>query len=826
MRSHSGLLVAALCGAVLFGAAQVHAQSVVTLDLPAASLADSLRALAMQTHSNILFDRNLVAGISAKPLKAELSLSQALDTLLEGTGLSYRNSDDKTVLIVSAPAGGKPPAESDHSDNRDMLQEVIVTAQKREERLQEVPVSVSVLGSAQMLASHQNNLVDYAATVPGLQVESLGPGRSTLTLRGLALHGDGATVGTYIDDVPVGPSGSGQSGRVFAPELLPYDLDRIEVLRGPQGTFYGANALGGLVKYVTKAPDLHQSQLSAGSDLLWVQGGGSTGYTVRVGGNAPLIDDRLALRVSYGRDYTPGYIDVPGLNRQDVNRTTRQSGNVALLWQATDALSLKLTGLVETLDIADNALVRLDAVSKLPVLGYRDAVTHLAQPFRETLQLYSTTLKYDPGSWSLTSVSSVATTSLHLREDNTTVYGPIAAQLTGGAVASPLASLDTLYDFRKYTQELRVATASTARLDAIAGAFFTYEEATRNSLALDAFAPDGTPLPGLSPMVAADTPSTYKEEALFGNATWRFTRRFDLSAGVRLARNEQSMRALISGPLLPADDALSHSSESVFNYSVAPRFRFNDDVMAYLRVASGYRPGGPNIVLNPAAGVPRTFKSDRITNYELGVKSTWLDKRLELNATAFQINWRDVQIGLVDFSTGTGYFDNGRTARSRGFEWESIYSPIRQLRIGLTATWLDAVLTQDLPPNATVTGKAGDQLPEAPRFAGAVTVDYSFSLVDKWNAEMGGMYRYAGSHYSGLSADPNSVRLQPYSTVDLHFGATNDSWSINLFVRNLTDRHAYVQENLLTDRDTNQPLTIDAAILQPRTVGVSIDKRF
>jgi len=185
-----------------------------------------------------------------------------------------------------------------------------------------------------------------------------------------------------------------------------------------------------------------------------------------------------------------------------------------------------------------------------------------------------------------------------------------------------------------------------------------------------------------------------------------------------------------------------------------------------------------------------------------------------------------VQLGLVDFTTQSGYFDNGKRARSRGVEWEGIWRPLQPLKLGLAASWIEAVLTDDVPQNATVIGRAGDRLPSAPRFTGSATVNYGFPLPAMWSAALGGTYRYVGRRYTGLSADPNTLLLESYSTIDLNAGATNDSWSVNLFVRNLANKRAYLQENLFTDLATNQPLQVDGAVLQPRMVGVSIDKRF
>jgi iron complex outermembrane recepter protein len=806
--------------------AQTPAEPVQRFNIAAQPLSKALLEFAKQSGLIVTVPPALVEGKSAPEVHGLLSPAQALEKLLAGSGLKAFHAPSGGITIGTPTTMDRLAPPQSTSALSDELVEIIVTAQKREERLQEVPVSVSVLSSKQMLEWHETRLIDYAATIPGLSVESMGPGQSTLTLRGLALQGDGATVGTYIDEVPVGPSASGLGARNMALELLPYDLEGIEVLRGPQGTFYGANALGGLIKYVTKAPDLHEFQLSAGGDVFDIDGAGNAGYALRVGGSAPLIDGTLALRASYARESTPGYLDIPSLNADNVNKALQQTGSIALLWEPSDQLSLKLAGFLERTDASDNELIRLNLNTGQPLVGDLKTISALAQPFETTLQLYSVTLKYDLGWSKFTSASSFQNAITQGTTDATTIYGPVVALLTGGAVAEPRVPLQSHEVFRKYTQEFRLATPGGGRFEGMLGAFYTYEDAPVASQSIDALDATGTPIPGLNPLVTAATPTIYMEKAIFANGTYKFSDQFDITAGIRLARNDERLESIVSGPIFPSDDSIAHSAESVFNYSVAPRFHINEDAMVYLRVATGYRPGGPNTVFNPDAGIPNQFKSDRIVNYEAGFKSWLLNRRVLLDVSAFQINWKDVQIGLVDFTTQTGYFANGKAARSRGVEWESAYLVTPGLRLGLVATWVDAVLTEALPENSTIVGPAGARLPGAPRISGAITANYTVPLSEKWSAVAGGIYRYSGSHYSGLSTDPNTLRLSSYSTVDLNAGVTSNAWSVNLFARNVANKRAYIQENLSTDLATNQPLAISGALLQPRTIGLSIDKRF
>ena len=147
------------------------------------------------------------------------------------------------------------------------------------------------------------------------------------------------------------------------------------------------------------------------------------------------------------------------------------------------------------------------------------------------------------------------------------------------------------------------------------------------------------------------------------------------------------------------------------------------------------------------------------------------------------------------------------------------------MRLGLSATYTDAVLTQDLPPNASVSGVAGDRLPATPRFSGAATVNYNFPLAASWSGSLGGVYHYVGSRYTGPSGSSQSLLLPSYSTVDLNLGAADESWSLNLFVRNLANKRTYTGESLISDRFTLAPLAIAGTVLQPRTIGLSVDKR-
>jgi len=250
--------------------------------------------------------------------------------------------EDQSAQVQEQQASPQDDQSASEQGNPD----IVVTAQKREERIQDVPISISVVNQEQILDSGSSQLVDYAAYVPGFQVDNAGsPGRSTLSLRGVAPIGPSATVGIYLDDAPIGSSGIYNRSQVFTLDLLPYDIQRLEVLRGPQGTLYGASSIGGLLKYVTVQPDLARTRVRAGGEIFDVAHGDGLGWGINVMGSVPIIKDQLAVSASYSRRDTPGFVDNILTGDDDVNDSVQKGGRLALLWQPASNLKVQLTAL-------------------------------------------------------------------------------------------------------------------------------------------------------------------------------------------------------------------------------------------------------------------------------------------------------------------------------------------------------------------------------------------------------------------------------------------------------------------------------------------------
>ena len=259
------------------------------------------------------------------------------------------------ILVARRLPRRRPPAANKR------LAEIIVTAQKRTENMLDVPVSISVVDASRLQQGGSKQLTDYSAYVPGMQVDSAGtPGQTTVSLRGIGPLGSNATVGTYIDDAPIGSSGIYNSTNALSFELLPYDIERIEVLRGPQGTLYGASSIGGLIKYVTIAPALDEFEGRFGVEAVDVTDGSGNDFNYGARISFPLVKDSLGMSLSYARRELPAYVDNVQTGEADVNEGTQEGARIAILWQPSATTSVSLSAMRQEVDSDDNALVYED----------------------------------------------------------------------------------------------------------------------------------------------------------------------------------------------------------------------------------------------------------------------------------------------------------------------------------------------------------------------------------------------------------------------------------------------------------------------------------
>ena len=717
------------------------------------------------------------------------------------------------VLSFSSAANAQgqeqqAPQQQEQAATNQENPEIIVTAQKREERIQDVPISISVVDQEQILNSGASQLIDYAAYVPGFQVDNAGsPGRSTLSLRGVAPIGPSATVGIYLDDAPIGSSGIYNRSQVFTLDLLPYDIERLEVLRGPQGTLYGASSIGGLLKYVTVQPRLDRMSVHAGGEIFDIAHGDGLGWGVNFMGSVPIIKDQLAVSASYSRRDTPGYIDNILRGEDDVNDAVQKGGRLAVLWQPADNLQVQLTALRQKTESDNFGVVYETFNNKPPAPGasFLSTNSQLPEPFHSDFHFYSGRLAYDFGFAELSSTTSYSKLEILETADASRAFGPI----WGGLAIFP-ASLHQ----KKFTEEVRLTSASNQRFEWMVGFFYTDEDNDHQQIvhALDLQGNANA----FDPFAIVGLPNKYMEYALFGNATYKFNDRVHLTGGLRWAKNEQTFTQSFAIPLLGlVSGGPGESEEDVFTFSISPQFNISRDAMVYARIASGYRPGGPNVAL---PGFPATVDSETVTSYEAGVKASFLDRVVSLDAAVYLLDWNDLQIGQA-FANGINGLVNAGTARSKGFEAALSVYPLPGLTLGANFAYADAECTETTPNCAD-----GDRLPNIPKASGAVTANYEFPLSGTAEGHVGGAFRFVGDRISGAESAPDTIPVDGYSTLDLNGSVTFDNkWTVRAYVRNLFDTEGRITSNRA---DTVNPGFISTVPLQPRTIGLAAEVSF
>ena len=716
------------------------------------------------------------------------------------------------AVVAAMPAQAQDAAAVEASG------EIVVTAQKRTQNVQDVPISIAVVSGEALQEQGSASLVDYAGYVPGMNVSNGGtPGQTTITLRGVAPLNAAQTVGIYLDDAPVGSSAIYNRAGQFTIDLMPYDLERIEVLKGPQGTLYGASSIGGLVKYVTVQPDTREFKARAGVEGFTIKDAGSLGWGGQVYVNAPIATDTLAISGSFAWRKTPGWVDsVNNAGIKDQNDYEQRGGRAALLWQPTPELSVKLAGIWQSLDSDGNGIYAADLTGKRLGNGH-SYNNYVPESYDIDLDYYSATIDYDFGAVTLTSATTYSKTQSRQVQDASYAFGVLFPLLTGGAIPPGITPFSLDLGLKKWTQEVRLASPSGGRFEWLIGGFFTDEE-TSNAQLVRSFDMAGNPIAPLDPLAIVGLPATYKEYAVFANATFKLSEQFEVTGSLRWARNEQTFTQISSGAIVPTANDPGESAESVWTFSVSPQFHINEDAMLYARVATGYRPGGPNVIV---PNVPPSVDADRMTNYEVGLKADFADRMVTVDAAFFWMDWTDIQVTRAFGGVSGGA--NGGKATSKGFEGSLALRPAPGLTISATGSYTDASLSEDVPD---ISGVKGDRLPAVPKFSGALRADYEFEIGGGNKGSFGAGIRHAGNRLSLVESDPLVARAKAYTSVDLNASVTlGDHWTVRAYARNLFDNKGEMARSTLAD-GLNRPSFLAISPLQPRTIGVALDMAF
>jgi len=730
-------------------------------------------------------------------------------------------------------------------------EEVVVTSQKRTETLLEIPMSVTVLSGETMEQQRVEDFLDFVAMVPGLSVVTGTPGQTRITLRGINTQGVASTVGVYVDEVPFGSSTGLANGGVLAGEFDTFDVARIEVLRGPQGTLYGASSLAGVFRYIMNEPSTAGVEARLLGSVETVADG-DLGYSVKGMVNLP-VSDQWAVRASGFYRFDDGFIDsignnpipsltTPGVNVVDgtlveegLNTVDTYGGRFAALFRPSDGFSLTLAAQIQQIESGAPNEIDADPTSFEPLYGGLVQSRYQANTVDTQYQIYSATVDWDLGPASLVSVTSFGTFEQELRTDAAYNQGltpgislaPLVTLLFGDDVTNPLSAvLPQTTSTDKFTQELRLVSADNDSFEWLVGGFYTDEDSSIAQQIIALTANTENPAPGIPVLADLLLPSTYEEVALFADATWHLTPRFDLSFGGRGSWNDQTATQTGEGPLIGSVSyPEASSSENPVTYSFSPRYELAKNSSIYGRIASGFRPGGPN-VLPPGVpeDTPLTYDSDSLTSYELGWKATGADGRFALDLAAYYLDWQDIQ--LLAVVNGFGINANGGTAVSRGGEFAFSFIPTAGLTLSLNGAYTDAYLTEDTN-DPTLAGLDGDPLPYVPDWTFGLLADYEWTVGGEWTMYLGGILAYTGERvfdYDIRTDDGSPQMLDSYYTVDLRAAAYVGRWSFELYGKNLTDEMGFTSVDASGLALPNGAYGL--GIIRPRTIGMAVGLRF
>ena len=805
-------------------ASVVFAQTAADFDLPEQALADSLRAIAGRTHTNILFDRALIAGRRAPALKLQATLPQALDALLRGTGLGYRALDEKTITIFAAPTV-EPQAAAQEAAPASVpvvargLEEVLVTAEKRAVDAQNVAAAVSALTAGMLDKSKIWNAADLQRRIPGLLVSNNGAyGQPYLRGVGSDIINPGADspIAVFIDGV--------YQPRQTAALTDLFDVDRVEVLKGPQGALYGRNASGGAINLVTSEPE----PVSAGSGDIYF--GTNDTWHARAYVNAPLSDEasvRAAALFSRRDGYTVNLTDGSRINNEDV-RALRGKLKYVFSEVFSVIFGLEYTHENDTRNSA-NWLLNSPALP-LPV---RDLAPRFGFP---ALNLPSDpfAVRYD-FSPDIYVAQFRFNMTARWRWDELELRAITGYNHLNDVSSNDLDATDISFAYDRES-DLSRALSQTFQLSAqhwLAGVEYFQEQGGQDFDArLPPFGPpSAVPFGSDSPVPGFVWHSSLRTQALagFADASWPLAPDWTLNAGLRYSWEHKTANLLQTvidprGDLTGQAGTMLHPADPARSFSAwTPKLRVEyrpaGGVLLYVSATRGFKSGGFNL-MNTA----ETFLPEKLWSYETGLKASWLDNRLRTNAAAFYYDYRDLQVN--QFSGVTNLVTNAATSRIRGLELELTGLPVNWLQAELSLALLDAryrsYRTQDANRPGQAVDLSGNRMPHAPRatLTSSVEADLPFRIAGRMTVRAEA--RYQSLMYFDQFDTPQLMQAG-YCLLSAHlqYSPGNRAWSLELVGENLSDK-VYRQSVVRVDSVFGTELNFGA----PRTVGIRFEAHF
>jgi iron complex outermembrane receptor protein len=754
------------------------------------------------------------------------------------------------------------------------VEELLVTARKRDEALIDVPFSMNALSETRMRERGATNIEELSRNIAGFTVQNLGPGQSQVAIRGISAGqivrdqpGVKEQVGVYLDESVISLS-------LFTPDIDLFDLNRVEVLRGPQGTLYGSGSLSGTVRYITNQP-LTDAFEGAIEGTLSSVSDGEMGGDLKGMVNMPLSENTALRVVAYHSEF-PGFIDAiqpGGRVREDINGGTRTGVRASLMFRPSDNLTITPRILYQKIDV--DGFNRVDVFNILGnqytttrpavTLGDLEQFTQFTEKFEDELLLGDLTIRYEMGAFALTSISTYTDRDVLVLRDATALTGSI----TGGTIGLPAnvytldAPLADTTKVKSFTQELRLSSNTEGPLNWVIGAF--YSDVDRDyAQVLDVRGfEDLTGIPTAGPAAPRDAlyfstvPYKQTQYALFGEGTWTVNERLDVTAGLRWSSYEEDRTLTFDGIFAERTIGVPGSTDADdFAPRVIVAYKATDRVTFNAQVSKGFRLGGINDPLNRPLCTPAdfatfnalstpTFDNETVWNYETGLKARLAGGRGTLTLAAFYSDIKDLQATIDAGTCSSRVIVNVPNATSKGVEAEFSMRLSDNFDVAASASYSNAELTSSVRDvtGAPIQGlRDGNRLPTVPEFQAAFSVNYAREMQNGLTAFANFTWQHVGDRFTQISDqedNPRTVTLFPigaptvstlsfplklpdYQVANFRIGVRNEAWDAALFVNNLTDERA----QLSIDRERGLRARYGYQTNAPRTVGVTVRRSF
>lgn len=721
-----------------------------------------------------------------------------------------------TFMCLVMPLAAQQTNERAASADSAVLEEVIVTATKRGAiSVQDIPLSIRAIGQRELLDKGVQDFADWARLVPGLGAEDQGPGEKRFIIRGIRSVGP-ATVGVYFDDAVITGFNPEDDGGGRNADIRLYDAERIEVLRGPQGTLYGEGSMSGTIRVITNKPDTDSVYGAFEAEGAWTEkGSGSAKFNGFL--NLP-ASDTFAIRAVGWYEDESGFIDNVRLNKDDINDEETFGGRIAARWTPNDKLTVDASYLLQETELGGKQRF-------FPSIGELETDEFTVDIYEDELDIFQLALDYDLGFGSIHASSALLNRDVFFRFDST----PLLI-FFGVPLPFALAVVDQPDEREIWTNEIRFASDLGGRFEYVVGAF--YQESTRdfesNVISTDL---NGVPT-GIEPDIFGRVSSfDIDQVAFFGEATFDITPQLQGLFGIRYfdyTQDSFSIETLPFGGFDPGEqpipDPARSTSESDVTFKASLSYALNEDVNVYALYSEGFRQGGTNSTgFGNAIIIPEEFEPDTIDNYEVGAKTTWLDGRMIINLSAYRIDWNNIQTQEQEPVQGFNFIGNAGKARVEGFELELFSQLTSRLQLNVGVGYQDARLTEDQPvlEVETPVGKDGDPIPFVPEWSANAALQYEFPISGPWRGHLRGDYSYTGSSQTQFNDDGEFFNEQSaYNILDLRIGMESDIWRVSVYVDNVFDKRA----ELTIVENRAVPLSIFTN--RPRTAGVSVRRNF